>query len=76
MGCIIFRVEDDASHDQEIFMQRPIRNFIISQDGGTAAEYAIMASLIAVVIVTAVALLGTNTSSLFQSVSKAMSGKW
>ncbi|MFZ0529563.1 MAG: Flp family type IVb pilin [Propionicimonas sp.] len=36
--------------------------------GATAAEYAIMASLIGVVIVVAVTALGQSTSSLFQPV--------
>jgi pilus assembly protein Flp/PilA len=57
-------------------MKKVLKAFILSEEGATAVEYAIMASLIAVVIVTAVALLGTNTNSLYQSVSNAMSGKW
>jgi pilus assembly protein Flp/PilA len=36
------------------------------QDGATAIEYALMVALIAVVIVTAVTLLGTSTSSTFE----------
>lgn len=35
--------------------------------GATSVEYAIMASLIAVVIVAAVTALGTETAALFQS---------
>jgi len=33
--------------------------------GATSAEYALIASLIAVVVIVAVALLGTSTSGLF-----------
>ena len=47
-------------------------DFFLSQDGATAVEYAIMASLIAVVIVSAVTLLGTNLITLFQSLLAAM----
>jgi pilus assembly protein Flp/PilA len=36
------------------------------QDGATAIEYALIVALIAVVIVTAVTLLGTSTSSTFE----------
>ena len=39
-----------------------------SQRGATAAEYAILASLIAVVIIGAVAALGTAVNGLFNSV--------
>lgn len=39
-----------------------------SERGATAVEYAIMASLIAAVIVTAVTVLGTRVAALFQSV--------
>lgn len=35
------------------------------QEGATAVEYGIMVALIAVVIITAVALLGDNLSTLF-----------
>ena len=42
------------------------------EEGATAAEYAIMAGLIAVVIVAAVQLVGTNTNKLFASVLTEM----
>ena len=53
-------------------MFNSIITFLVSEEGATAAEYAIMTSLVAVVIITAVAFLGTNTSNLFQSVLTAM----
>lgn len=37
--------------------------------GATAVEYGLMVALIAVVIVTAVALLGTNLETLFTEVA-------
>jgi Flp pilus assembly pilin Flp len=49
-----------------------IVTFLISEEGAMAAEYAVMTSLIAVVIIAAVAFLGTNTSNLFQGVRTAM----
>jgi pilus assembly protein Flp/PilA len=42
--------------------------------GATAVEYALMVALIAVVIIAAVTLLGTNSSSKFQSVATAVGG--
>jgi len=37
--------------------------------GATAVEYGLMVALIAVVVIVAVTVLGTNLSSLFQSVA-------
>jgi len=37
--------------------------------GATAVEYGLMVALIAIVIIVAVALLGTNLNSLFQKVA-------
>ncbi|MBB1516248.1 Flp family type IVb pilin [Tessaracoccus sp. MC1679] len=48
----------------------PIR--VSSERGATAVEYAIMASLIAAAIVTAVTVLGTQVNALFQSVITEM----
>ena len=40
-----------------------------NDEGATAVEYGLMVSLIAVVIVTAVTLLGTNLSTLFTGIA-------
>jgi pilus assembly protein Flp/PilA len=50
-----------------------IKNFINDESGVTAIEYAMIAALIAVVIVAAVRSLGTKVSSLFTSVTTAIS---
>lgn len=39
------------------------------ESGATAVEYALMVALIAAVIIVAVALIGTNASSTFNSVA-------
>ncbi len=44
-------------------------NFLKSEDGPTAVEYAIMLALIAVVCISAVYSLGTTSSSVFQDVA-------
>jgi pilus assembly protein Flp/PilA len=51
-----------------------IQNFVTEQlrrddRGATAVEYGLMVALIAAVIVTAVALIGTNLTSVFNSVA-------
>jgi pilus assembly protein Flp/PilA len=44
-----------------------------SEDRGvTSVEYGLMVALIAVVIIVAVALLGTNLSTLFNNVANAI----
>ena len=43
-----------------------------SDRGATAVEYGIMVALIAVVIITAVTLLGNNLSTLFSGVATAV----
>lgn len=40
-----------------------------SDRGATAVEYGLMVALIAIVVIVAVTLLGTNLSSLFNSVA-------
>jgi len=46
-----------------------IARFIQDENGATAIEYGLIASLIAVVIITAVGTLGTNLSTTFNSVA-------
>ncbi|GAA2159938.1 pilus assembly protein Flp/PilA [Humibacillus xanthopallidus] len=43
-----------------------------SDKGATAVEYGLMIALIAIVIIVAVALLGTNLSSLFNKVATSV----
>ena len=48
---------------------RRIFQFWTDQSGATAIEYALLASLIAVVIIGAVKAVGSNVSTMFTSVS-------
>ena len=43
-----------------------------SERGATAVEYGLMVALIAIVIIVAVATLGTNLSSLFTTVGTSI----
>lgn len=43
-------------------------------EGATAVEYGLMVALIAVVIIGAVTLLGTNLSGLFNDIAAAIGG--
>jgi pilus assembly protein Flp/PilA len=46
-------------------MVAAVKRFWNDESGATAVEYALMVALIAVVIITAVTLLGTNITSRF-----------
>lgn len=49
-------------------------NFLNSEDGPTAVEYAVMVALIIVVAIGAITLLGQKTSSTFNSAATALTG--
>jgi pilus assembly protein Flp/PilA len=50
-----------------------VQRFLVSEDGPTAVEYAVMLALIVVACVTIVKNLGTSISSTFSSVSSSLS---
>jgi len=52
-----------------------IANLIKEEDGVTAIEYALIASLIAGVIIAAVSLLGGNISTLFNTLAGRIAAK-
>jgi pilus assembly protein Flp/PilA len=56
---------------QERSMQH-ISNFIRNESGATAIEYALIASLIAVAIITAVSTVGTKVSTVFSEVGNSL----
>lgn len=45
-----------------------VRTFLVSEDGPTAVEYAVMLALILVACITAVTTLGTTVSGTFDTV--------
>ena len=49
-----------------------LKNFAADENGATAIEYGLIAALIAVVIITALQLVGTNLSADFQSIATAL----
>ncbi len=48
--------------------------FIRDEQGATAIEYGLIAALIAVVIIGAITLVGTNLSSTFSTVASKLGG--
>jgi len=55
-------------------LAQSVKRFIVSEDGPTAVEYAVMLALIIVVCLTAIQAIGTNAASTFSSVSSQLGG--
>ena len=51
---------------------KKLMRFFKEEDGATAVEYALMVALIAMVIIGAVTVLGTNSSEKFSEVATAV----
>ena len=55
-------------------MTKFVSRFIKDESGATAIEYGLIAALIAVVIIGAVQLVGTNLKATFKAVSGNLGG--
>jgi len=53
-------------------MKVTIKRFVRDESGVTAMEYGLIAALIAVVIITAVQLVGTNLTATFNTVAGSL----
>jgi pilus assembly protein Flp/PilA len=53
-------------------MRLLLKHFGANEDGATAIEYAMIASLIALLIISSVTTLGTTLSSFFMTVSASV----
>ena len=51
---------------------RFLKKFVRDDEGVTAIEYGLIAALIAVVIIAAVTLIGTNLQTVFNTVANAL----
>jgi len=49
-----------------------VRNFLVSEDGPTAVEYAVMLALIIIVCLTAINSIGTNANVTFENVADSI----
>jgi pilus assembly protein Flp/PilA len=50
------------------------RQFLVSEDGPTAVEYAVMLALIIVVCLAAIQAIGTNANTTFNSIAQQIGG--
>jgi pilus assembly protein Flp/PilA len=53
-------------------LSKSVKQFLVSEDGPTAVEYAVMLALIVIVCLTAIQAVGTNTSAKFQASADAL----
>jgi pilus assembly protein Flp/PilA len=49
-----------------------VRQFVVSEDGPTAVEYAVMLALIVVVCLVSIQAIGTNANLTFDKVATAV----
>jgi pilus assembly protein Flp/PilA len=49
-----------------------VQRFLVSEDGPTAVEYAVMLALIVIVCLTAIRSIGTNANTTFTNVAKEL----
>lgn len=53
---------------------KKVRRFLVSEEGPTAVEYAVMLALIIIVCLTAITAVGTNLKTTFTNISTKLSG--
>jgi len=53
-------------------LAKKVQRFLVSEDGPTAVEYAVMLALIIIVCLTAISSVGTQTSSTFTKVAQTL----
>mgnify|MGYP002623687061 FL=1 len=53
-------------------LAKSVKNFLVSEDGPTAVEYAVMLALIIIVCLTAITSVGTTTNTTFEGVATAL----
>jgi pilus assembly protein Flp/PilA len=51
-----------------------VRRFLVSEDGPTAVEYAVMLALIIIVCLAAIQAVGNNANTTFTNVGNALQG--
>lgn len=49
-----------------------VQNFLVSEDGPTAVEYAVMLALIVIVCLTAIQAIGTQANATFEKIGTEM----
>ncbi len=50
-------------------LAKKVQRFLVSEDGPTAVEYAVMLALIVIVCLTAIQAIGTNANATFNTIA-------
>lgn len=53
-------------------LAKRVHRFLVSEEGPTAVEYAVMLALIIIVCLTAITAIGNRASTTFQSVADSL----
>ena len=53
-------------------LAQKVQRFLVSEDGPTAVEYAVMLALIVIVCLTAITAVGTKASTTFTNVAGSL----
>lgn len=54
-------------------LAQKVHRFLVSEDGPTAVEYAVMLALIIIVCLTAISNIGSNANAAFTRVASSLS---
>ena len=60
--------------DDVKLLAKRVHRFLVSEDGPTAVEYAVMLALIIIVCLTAINAIGTNANQTFTDVAASIAG--
>ncbi len=55
-------------------LAKRVHRFLVSEDGPTAVEYAVMLALIIIVCLTAISNVGSNANTTFTNVANSLQG--
>jgi len=55
-------------------LAQKMRRFLVSEDGPTAVEYAVMLALIIVVCLASITAIGNNAKTTFEAVGTSLQG--
>ena len=64
--------ECDTPEDSMKSLAKKMHRFLVSEDGPTAVEYAVMLALIIIVCLTAINSIGTNANTTFTNVASSI----
>ncbi|MEN6451991.1 MAG: Flp family type IVb pilin [Thermoguttaceae bacterium] len=53
-------------------LAKKVQRFLVSEDGPTAVEYAVMLALIVIVCLTAISAIGTKANAVFNSTANSL----